>query len=208
MDLLDVTEFAVGGLIVIAAVKPTFNKALVAIHQARETVQDVLRRKHSLSQQVRTLARESLHQRLTSVRDAGGAEGLNDVIAGLERRIEELEEVDRRVLVLDERRGQREVGWILRIVRQGPAPFAEPPRVTESWQAGRYLFYWAQDEKGARQRVTLRFPESAGFRIVEAVRHEGDLSEEPSLSSAGGAGHRLEARPVEPEPVLLADNAA
>ena len=192
MTLFDLTEIAVGGLIVIAAVKPTFNKAIVAIHQARETVQDVLRRKHSLSQQVRTLAKESLHQRISRAHDSDGAENLHEVIANLERRVEELETVDRRVVVLDERRGQREVGWILRIVRQEPGPYTEAPRVTENWQLGRYLFFWAQDEKGARQRAAIRFPESMGYRVAEVIRHEGDLSDEPALSSATGAG-----RPVD-----------
>lgn len=194
MTLFDLTEFAVGALIVIAAVKPTFNKAVVAVHQARETVQDVLRRKHSLSQQVRTLAKESLHQRLSSVHDADGAESLHDVIASLTRKVDELELVDRRVLVVDERRGQREVGWILRIARQEPGAYTEAPRVTESWQFGRYLFFWAQDEKGARQRAAFRFPESQGYRIVEVIRHEGDLSEEPALSSATGAGRPVDMR--------------
>lgn len=192
MTLFDLTEFAVGALIVVAAVKPTFNKALVAVHQSRETIQDVLRRKHSLSQQVRTLAKESLHQRISSVHDSDGAESLNDVIDGLNRKVEELEAIDRRVLVLDERRGQREVGWILRIARQEPGPYTEPPRVTESWQVGRYLFFWAQDEKAARQRAAVRFPESLGYRIVEVIRHEGDLAEDPALTSASGAGQPVE----------------
>lgn len=192
MTLLDVTEFAVGLLIVIGAVKPTFNKAVVAVHQARSNIQDVLRRKHSISQQIRTLAKESLHQRVSILHDAHGTDSLHDVIGGLTRKVEQLEWVDRRVLVLDERRGQREVGWILRIARHGPGPALEPPRVTESWQHGRYVFFWAQDEKSARQRAGVRFPELLGYRIVEVMRHEGDLGEDPALSSATGAGQPVQ----------------
>jgi hypothetical protein len=188
MTLFDFTEFSVGALIVIGAVRPTFNKLLVALHKAREGVRDVLRRKHSLSQQIRALAKESLHQRINSVHDAVGAEDLHDVIAALTRNVEALEAVDRRVVVLDERRGQREVGWILLLARDPPGPQSEPPRITELWQQGRYLFFWAQDEQGARHRAGLRFPERQGFRILQVIRHEGDLSEPPGLSSATGAG--------------------
>jgi hypothetical protein len=152
-------------------------------------VQEVLRRKHSLSQQIRTLARESLHQRTTSVSDRSNSENLHDVIEGLTRKAAELECVDRRVLILDERRGLQETGWVICLHRSPDnAPALEPPRVTETWAEGRYLFFWAQDETKARRKATFRFPEDQGFRILEATRHEGDLSDSPALSSGTGAG--------------------
>ncbi len=189
MTLFDYAEFAVGLLIVISAVKPTVTKARVSIFQSRQGVQEVLRRKHSLSQQIRTLARESLHQRTTSVSDRNNSENLHDVIEGLTRKAAELECVDRRVLVLDERRGLQETGWIICVHRSpDAAPALEPPRVTETWAEGRYLFFWAQDETKARRKATIRFPEDQGFRIIDAVRHDGDLSDLPALSSGSGAG--------------------
>jgi hypothetical protein len=189
MTLFDYAQFAVGLLIVISAVKPTVTKARISIYQARQGVQEVLRRKHSLSQQIRTLARESLHQRTTSVSDRSNSENLHDVIEGLTRKAAELECVDRRVLILDERRGLQESGWIICLHRSPDnAPALEPPRVTETWAEGRYLFFWAQDENKARRKANIRFPEDQGFRVLEATRHEGDLSDMPALSSGTGAG--------------------
>lgn len=189
MTLFDYAQFAVGLLIVISAVKPTVTKARISIYQARQGVQEVLRRKHSLSQQIRTLARESLHQRTTSASDRHNSENLHDVIEGLTRKAAELECVDRRVLVLDERRGLQEVGWIICLHRSpDAAPSQEPPRVTETWAEGRYLFFWAQDESKARRKTNIRFPEDQGFRILEVTRHDGDLSDMPALSSGSGAG--------------------
>ncbi len=189
MTLLDYAEFAVGLLIVVSAVKPTVTKARISIYQARQSVQEVLRRKHSLSVQIRTLARESLHQRTTSVHDRHNSENLHDVIEGLTRKAADLECVDRRVLVLDERRGQQETGWIICVHRSADAaPQAEPPRVTETWIEGRYLFFWAQDEIKARRKAAIRFPEDQGYRVIETMRHDGDLSESPPLSSGTGAG--------------------
>ena len=188
MTLFDYAEFGVGFLIVLAAIKPVFNKARVTLHQAKQGVQEMLRRKHSLSQQVRTLARECLHHRASSVHDHDDAERAHDAVAGLSRRVEELEAVDRRILVLDERRGLRETAWILCIVRTGPPPPHEPPRVTESWREGRYIFYWAENERLARNKASIRFPADHGFQVIEVLRHDGDLADTPNLSSAGGAG--------------------
>ena len=208
MTLFDYAELGVGLLIVVGAVKPVFNKAKVTLHQARQGVQEMLRRKHSLSQQVRTLARECLHHRATSVHDHDDAERLHDVVAGLTRRVEELESVDRRILVLDERRGLRETAWILCIARSGPPLPHEPPRVTESWREGRYIFYWAENERLARNKASIRFPADHGFQVIEVLRHDGDLADTPHLSSASGAGsvkeramEQIAEHAAEPEPV-------
>lgn len=192
MTLLDYAEFGIGLLIVLGAIRPVFNKAKVTIHQARQGVQEMLRRKHSLSQQVRTLARECLHLRAASLHDRDDTEHLHETIAGLTRRVDELEAVDRRILVLDERRGLRETAWILLIVRTGPPPPHEPPRVTESWREGRYIFYWAENERLVRNKASIRFPADHGFQVIEAMRHDGDLADSPSLSSAVGAAQPRE----------------
>ena len=193
MTLFEYSELAVGILIVVAAVKPMVTKARLSVFQARQGVQEVLRRKHALSQQIRALARESLHLGNASKHDGDDSVGLHGVIDGLTRRAGDLEAVDRRVLVLDERRGQRETGWIVHIVRLEDGAATEPPRVAENWRDGRYVFFWAPDERGARQRASIRLPEDHGFRILDVAAHAGDLSEPPALTSAGGAGQPLEA---------------
>ena len=192
MTLFGFSELAVGVLIVIAAVKPMVMKARLSVYQARQGVQEVLRRKHALSQQIRALARESLHLGNASRHDGDDSADLHGAIDGLVRLTADLEAVDRRVLVLDERRGQRETGWIVHIARQKEGAATEPPRVAETWRDGRYVFFWAPDERGARQRASIRFPEAHGFRILDVAPHAGDLSEPPALTSASGAGRPLE----------------
>ena len=86
------------------------------------------------------------------------------------------------------------------MVRRSAGPPDEPPRVAETWHEGRYLFFWAQDERTARQKVAIRFPEAQGFQIVEMKRHDGDLGEPPTLSSGTGAGSHANDADTAPPP--------
>jgi hypothetical protein len=188
---VNLAAVSVGVLIVIMAVRPNLNRARTTIYQARQSVQEILRRKHSLSQQIRVLARESLHQRLTSVSDKDTSAALEETIGSLTGHLQQLEKVDRRVLVFDERRGIQETGWILRVQRTERGPPLEPSRIAEAWADGRYMFFWAADEQKARRKAQIRFPAEQGYRVVEVLRHDADLSEPPALSTAMGAGRRI-----------------
>lgn len=177
-----------GAMIVLLSAKPGIIRARRQLRDARAGIIDLKRRRQMLSQKLRALARESLDQRLTAGADGTECEHLNDRIAVMMRRVEELEAVDRRILVLDERRGLQESGWILLIRRpRSHAQPLEPVGVTRLWDEGRHLFVFASDMRKARRKAAVRFPQSAGFQIVEVHPHDGELSETPQIGAAAGA---------------------
>lgn len=174
-------SFLLGALIVLLSVKPSFIRSRKTIREARASILDLTRRRQMLSQKIRALARESLNQRLTAGEDDVETEEMAKRIAGLQHRLGELEAIDRRILVLDERRGLSETGWILCIRRAlSSGPPLEPDAVAALWDEGRYVFFFASDPARARRKATVRFPEDQGFQIVEITPHTGDLSDVPS----------------------------
>ncbi|MDE1148556.1 MAG: hypothetical protein PW843_18390 [Azospirillaceae bacterium] len=175
--------FALGLMIVAIGVKPAFQRAQRRLARTRHNIRDLRHRRRVLSHQVRTLARESLAQRLTSRADDVESAQVGDHIQALARHVNGLEQVDRRVLVTDERRGLQETGWIVLIRRTEALP-SEPTRVTQLWAEGRYFFFYAADPTRARRKALLRFPAAQGHEILDVVPHEGDLTEAPNLGAA------------------------
>ncbi|TWB16844.1 hypothetical protein FBZ89_1121 [Nitrospirillum amazonense] len=171
-----------GVMIVLIGVKPAFQKAQRQIKRTRRNIKDLQRRRFVLSQQVRTLARESLSQRLTSAADGVESAELTSHVKGLTDQVNSLESVDRRILVTDERRGLQETGWIVLIRRTEGLPM-EPTRVVKLWEEGRYYFFFASDLTRARRKAQLRFPAAQGYEILDVVPHEGDLSENPTFGA-------------------------
>lgn len=170
-------------MIVILAVKPAVLKARRTIKQGRRTIRELRQRQHVISHQIRMLARESLSQRHTADADDGEVGEMHLTIASLTRRIQELEAVDRRILVLDERRGLQETGWIVLVRREGDVPPLEPARIARAWQEGRYVFYFATDLNRARRKAQARFPAAQGYQVIDVFPHEGDLAEPPTFGT-------------------------
>lgn len=171
-------------MIVFLSVKPTVIKANRTIKEAKRAILELRRRQQALSGKIRTLARESLSQRLTAGQDDHEADELQSRTDHLQRMIEQLEGEDRRVLVMDERRGLSETGWIICVRRRPEAASPlEPSNITRLWDEGRYVFFFASDMARARRKVLMRFSEENGFSIVDVKPHEGDLSDPPALGA-------------------------
>lgn len=171
-------------MIVFLSVKPTFIKANRTIREAKKAMIELRRRQQALSNKIRSLARESLGQRLTAGQDDHEADELAARTDQLKRMIEQLEGEDRRVLVMDERRGLSESGWIICVRRRPEAASPlEPSNITRLWDEGRYVFFFATDMPRVRRKVLMRFSEENGFSIVDVKPHEGDLSDPPALGA-------------------------
>ncbi len=171
-------------MIVFLSVKPTVIKANRSLKEARRAMIELRRRQHALSSKIRSVARESLGQRLTAGQDDHEAFELQSRTDHLQRTIEQLEAEDRRVLVMDERRGLSETGWIICVRRRPDAASPlEPSNITRLWDEGRYVFFFASDIPRVRRKVQLRFSEENGYSIVDVKPHEGDLSDPPALGA-------------------------
>ncbi|WP_029014150.1 hypothetical protein [Niveispirillum irakense] len=174
---------ALGIMIILLSIRPSVARASRMIRTTRRAMTELHARQRALSNRIRILARESLSQRLTAGQDANESDQAEKRIAALQREVERLEAEDRRILVIDERRGLQETGWIL-CIRRVPAAASplEPVHITSLWDEGRYVFFFAADMQRARRKALLRFSEDAGFLIIDAKPHEGDLAEPPMLS--------------------------
>lgn len=172
-----------GLFIVVLSTRPSLERARHVIADAHRSIRELERRKQALSRRIRELAKESLNQRLTSGQDSNETDDLRDRLRTLQQRIRDLEAMDRRILVLDERRGLSETGWILRVRRDpAAAPPLEPRVITALWDEGRYVFFFAGDPARARRKAQIRFPEEHGFSVIEVIPHAGDLTDIPKLS--------------------------
>ena len=181
-------------MIVFLSMKPTVVKASHSIKEAKKAMVELRRRQHALSTKIRMLARESLGQRLTAGQDDHEAYELQSRTDHLTRTIEQLEGEDRRVLVMDERRGLSETGWIICVRRRPEAASPlEPSNITRLWDEGRYVFFFATDMARARRKVLMRFAEEGGYSIVDVKPHEGDLSEPPNLGTMAADKHKQSA---------------
>jgi hypothetical protein len=175
-----------GIMIVCLAARPAFMKAQASLRHTQREMNELRRRQFALSQKIRSLARESLGQRLTAGQDDHESEVLQSRIDHVQQLIEQLEQEDRRILVLDERRGLSESGWIVCIRRRREvASPLEPDVITNLWDEGRFVFFFATDAMRAKRKAMVRFTEEAGFTIVEVRPHEGDLSDPPALGNNG-----------------------
>lgn len=171
-------------MIVFLSMKPTVLKANRSLKEAKRAMIELRRRQQALSNKIRSLARESLSQRLTAGQDDHEAEEMQARTDHLHRMIEQLEAEDRRVLVMDERRGLSETGWIICVRRRPEAASPlEPTNITRLWDEGRYVFFFASDMPRARRKVLMRFPEDGGYSIIDVKPHEGDLSDPPALGA-------------------------
>lgn len=181
-------------MIVFLSVKPTVIKANRSLKEARRAMIELRRRQNALSSKIRSLARESLGQRLTAGQDDHEAFELQSRTDHLQRSIEQLEGEDRRVLVMDERRGLSETGWIICVRRRPEAASPlEPNNITRLWDEGRYVFFFASDMPRVRRKVLLRFSEENGYSIVDVKPHEGDLSDPPALGAHNPDKHKQSA---------------
>lgn len=175
-------SIALGAMIVFLSVKPTVLKANRTMKETKRAMIELRRRQYALSQKIRILARESLGQRLTAGQDDMEAHAMSQRVSHLQSMIEQLEAEDRRVLVMDERRGLSETGWIICVRRRPEAASPlEPTNITRLWDEGRHVFFFASDQGRARRKVQTRFPDEGGFTIVDVKPHEGDLSDPPAI---------------------------
>lgn len=183
---MNIFASAVGGMIMLIAAKPAVIKSFREIRRVRATIRDLERRRRALSQQLRVLARESLNQRALSAADARETETLSETIDGLQGRLDSLQSVDRRIIVMDERRGVVETSWIILIRRAvgASAPPNEPPAISQLWRDGRYYHFFATDEARARRKAGQLFPASGGYEVQAVHPYDGDLSQVAKLPGA------------------------
>lgn len=149
--------------------------ALRRLRNAEDRVGVLLARKRVQVERIKRAARTTLQQagelRAAERRKATAELSCED----LEQRLKASAAIDRRVYVLDDRRTQADLGWVLTVANGDYAAKVNAeldPVAQEGWRRGRRFLVWGLDEKKAREKAAARFPEARGFAVtgVEAYR--------------------------------------
>ncbi len=143
--------------------------ALRRLKTSEERIAHAVSRKQAQVERIKRIARITLQQ-ARDLRDARRRK--NSAVLGcedIEQRLKAAGASDRRVYVLDDRRTQADVGWILRVVNSEYKARVNAdldPVALESWKRGRRFLVWGLDEKKAREKLHSRLPDSKGYTIT------------------------------------------
>jgi len=150
---------------------------LQAIRRLRETERMVAKaeaRKAAQSERIRHAARVSLglSRDLREARRRKTA--LEFACEDAEARLRAAAAIDRRVFVLDDRRTQHDLGWLVKVANADYAARVNPAleaAALDTWKRGRRFLVWALDERKAREKVQARYPDHKGFAIEAVEPH-------------------------------------
>ncbi|HEY0832662.1 MAG TPA: hypothetical protein VGE72_02030 [Azospirillum sp.] len=147
-----------------------------AIRRIKETEQTIAKgesRRRAQVDRIRRAGRATLAL-AREMRDAKRRKAVQELACEeLEERLRASNAVDRRLYVLDDRRTQNDLGWIVRVANPEYGNRVNPnleKSALDSWKRGRRFLVWALDERKAREKVTARFHDHKGFAITEVQR--------------------------------------
>jgi hypothetical protein len=150
--------------------------AMRRLKTAEDRIANAVARKQAQSERIRRAARASL-QEARELRDTRRRRNsIEFACEDLEQRLKASAAVDRRLFVLDDRRTQADVGWIVKVSNPD---YGARLNVTldkgaqESWKRGRRFLVWGLDEKKAREKMVARYPDQKGFTILSVQQHLG-----------------------------------
>lgn len=149
--------------------------AMRRLKTAEERIANAVSRKQAQVDRIKRVARVTLEQ----AEDLRAARRRKEVVEvaceDLEQRLKASGAADRRVYVLDDRRTQADVGWLMKVANPNYARFNPKleKRALESWKRGRRFLVWGLDEKKAREKMNARYPEQKGFIILSVQQSLG-----------------------------------
>lgn len=167
--------YVFSALVGLASLAVSLLLALRRLKTSEERIANAVSRKQAQVERIKKIARITLQQ-ARDLRDA--RRRLNSATMGcedLQQRLAAAGTSDRRVYVLDDRRTQADLGWVLRVVNSDYAARVNAnldPVALQSWKRGRRFLVWGLDEKKAREKVQSRLPDNKGF-VVTGVESFG-----------------------------------
>lgn len=163
-------------LVGITALSYALAQAIRRIKETEQTIAKGEARRQAQVDRIRRAGRACLSLS-RELRDARRRKTAQEIACeDLEERLRASNAIDRRLYVLDDRRTQNDMGWIVRVSNPdyGQRVNANLEKsALDSWKRGRRFLVWALDEKKAREKVTARFHDHKGFTITGVQRQEG-----------------------------------
>lgn len=168
-SLVQLAQIVVVGMISIGCVRYTVNHAKARVELGKKRVELLRDRRNDFSKIARTKAKESLGIRRQAIYDIQALDGIEREIRRIHDKLSDRVVKDDRVIVVDERKREKDRAWHVVMKREGVVPENEPTNVTAAWQQGRIFMAWGADEDSARTKVVQKFPAHQGYECV-AVR--------------------------------------
>ncbi len=176
-------EFTILTALCIIAITATVGRWKSQIALARSGVFSKRASVVKLSMNIRQQAKQTyllkrMIKRGESLIEARGAETekiINQIAA--------LENIDDRILIVDDKRGRGESRWRVRVLHNNMSSFINPliPRpVHNGWKDGKICLVWATDEAAALRKIGKIYSNEEGFVVAEislvakSPQHLGD----------------------------------
>ncbi|CBS85670.1 hypothetical protein [Azospirillum lipoferum] len=173
---MDSMPYIFAGLVGLASLSVSLLLAMRRLKTSEERIANAVSRKQAQVERIKKAARATLRQ-ARDLRDARRRKAMAEMACeDLEQRLKSAGATDRRIYVLDDRRTQKDQGWLLRVVNieYGARVNANlTPTALDSWKRGRRFLVWALDEKKAREKVHSRLPENKGFTVMGVESYLG-----------------------------------
>ncbi|PWC34124.1 hypothetical protein [Azospirillum sp. TSO35-2] len=166
---MDSMPYVFAGLVGFASLAVSLLLALRRLKTSEERIANTASRKQAQAERIRKVARVTLQQ-ARDLRDARRRKAMAEMgCEGVEERLKAAGADHRRIYVLDDRRTQKDQGWVLRVVNIQYAARVNAdltPTALDSWKQGRRFLVWAQDDKKAREKLYARYPDNKGFAVM------------------------------------------
>ncbi|CAO3418674.1 hypothetical protein [Azospirillum endophyticum] len=173
---MDPMPYVFAGLVGLASLAVSLLLAMRRLRTSEERIATAVSRKQAQVERIKRIARITLQQ-ARDLRDARRRKAMAEMgCEDLEQRLKAVGAADRRVYVLDDRRTQKDQGWLLRVVNNDYGTRVNANLTStalDSWKRGRRFLVWALDEKKAREKVNARFPENKGFMVMGTESYLG-----------------------------------
>ncbi|MBK1837534.1 hypothetical protein JHL17_08925 [Azospirillum sp. YIM B02556] len=173
---MDSIPYVFAGLVGLASLAVSLLLALRRLKTSEERIATAVSRKQAQVERIKRVARVTLQQ-ARDLRDARRRKAMAEMgCEDLEQRLKVAGTADRRIYVLDDRRTQKDQGWLLRVVNADYGARVNANLTStalDSWKRGRRFLVWALDENKAREKVNARFPQNKGFTVLGIESYPG-----------------------------------
>jgi len=162
------------GLVGITALCYALAQAIRRIKETEQTIAKGQARRQAQVDRIRRAGRATLALS-RELRDAKRRKSAQEIACeDLEERLRASNAIDRRLYVLDDRRTQHDLGWLVKVANADYAARVNPAleaAALDTWKRGRRFLVWALDERKAREKVQARYPDHKGFAIEAVEPH-------------------------------------
>lgn len=168
----DIVFIAIASMLALAA---GFLRSHQHVEVARSRIEGLRRAKEVQVERIRQAAKTSLMLKREFRKAEDRKAELQEEIRDQTIKLAAALRVDRRVYVLDDRRGASDLSWIVTVTNTHFTEHVNPQAnmaAQLSWRAGRRMVVYALDAAKAREKAATRLPERLGYQVGTIIPME------------------------------------